>query len=72
MTERFEERLLKFIAGLLSLAIENMWSIAILIWAATSIFSLDEILYVKAPTSSEKAKTEQVVEKKDDGPKPGF
>ena len=70
MTERVEERLLKFIAGLLSLAIENMWSIAILIWAATSLFSLDEILYVKPP--SEKAKTEQVVDKKDDGPKASF
>ena len=71
MTERVEERLLKFIAGLLSLMIENMWSIAILIWAATSLFSLDEILYVKAPPS-EKAKTEQVVDKKDDGPKSSF
>lgn len=71
MTERVEERLLKFIAGLLAMVMENMWSIVLLVWAATSIFSLDEILYVKAPTS-EKAKTEQVMDKKDDGPKPSF
>lgn len=66
MTERVEERLLKFIAGILALIVENLWSVVFIVWAATSIFSLDDILYVK------KEPTPTQVEKKSDGPKPSF
>ena len=69
MTERVEERLLKFIAGLLALVMENLWSIVIIVWAATSIFSLDDILYVKKePTPTAAA----VKKESSDGPKPSF
>lgn len=63
---RFEERLLKFISELLSLVIENMWAVIFIVWAATSIFDLDALVTVKkdpAPTQ---------IEKKSDGPTPGF
>ena len=70
MTERIEERLLKFISGLLALIIENMWSFVFIVWAATSIFSLDDIVFVKPP--AEKAKVEHVEKESSDGPKPSF
>ena len=62
----FEERLLKFISGLLALIIENMWGFIFIVWAATSIFSLDDLVFVK------KEPTPTQVEKKTDGPTPSF
>lgn len=68
MTERVEERLLKFIAGLLALVMENLWSVVFIVWAATSILSLDDILYVK----KEPTPTAAVKKESSDGPKPSF
>lgn len=62
----FEERLLKFISGLLSLIVENMWGFIFIVWAATSILDLDSLFIVK------KEPTPTQVEKKSDGPAPSF
>lgn len=65
----FEERVLKFLRGLIEIIIENMWGFIFLVWVATSIFSLDDLLYVKKEQPAP-----SVVEKKEssDGPKPSF
>jgi hypothetical protein len=61
-----EERILKFISDLIGLIIENMWGFIFLVWVATSVFSLDELVMVK------KEPTPTQIEKKNDGPTPGF